>query len=129
MCLGSFLRDARKQMPGEETRGSLSVEQVATFLNVTPAFVYLVEQGRRRPGDGSMGMWASIYGVDPVDLWKCLGMIPMNLVASYRREPEPTSRPIPLDPLSELTEAEKRELLPFVHYVRTKMGHRDSLTE
>jgi len=121
--LGNYLRDARRRLY-DETGRRPSVEDMAKYLGVTRGFVYQVEQGKRKPKDGVLVRWASVYGVRYVDLCKCLGVIPMDFVASYREEPEPTSKPIPVDPFSQLTEEEKTELLPFLDFVRWKIANR-----
>jgi transcriptional regulator with XRE-family HTH domain len=106
--LGTFLRKARGETP---------VEEVAEALNVTKGFVYLVEQGRRKPSDGTVGQWASVYGVRPTAFWECLGRIPMDLVASFRED----SWSPPVDPYSDLTDEEKSRLLPYLNFVRWTM--------
>lgn len=127
--LGSFLRDARISVPDPDTRNTRTVNDVAHALEVTAAFVYQVEQGKRKPKNGCLGRWASVYGVRYVDLYKCLGLIPMDLVASYRREPAPASPPIPVDPFSELSEREKVALLPYLYFIRATMGPYASLID
>ena len=98
---------------------------MAKNLGVTPGFVYQVEHGKRKPKDGKLGMWASVYGVRYVDLCKCLDRIPMDLVASLKEEPQP----VPADPFSQLTEEEKSELLPFLNFVRWKLNHKSSASQ
>lgn len=115
--LGRLLKDARNRLYDEHTGGSPRVEDMAKQLGVTIGFVYQVEQGKRKPKDGDIARWASVYGVRYVDLWKCLNRIPMDLVATLRGEPEPA----PGDPFSQLTEDEKSELLPFLNFVRWKI--------
>jgi len=105
--LGKLLRDAR---------GSLSVEDLARQLTVTKGFIYLVEQGKRKPKDSDIGKWASVYGVPYTDLWKCLNRIPMDLVASMKETPQVN----PDDLISLLTDDEKSDLLPFVEFVRRR---------
>ena len=85
--LGNFLKDARRRLRDKRTGEIPSVEEMAGQLTVTRGFVYQVEQGRRKPKDSTLGQWASVYGVRPVDLYKCLGQIPMDLVASFKEEP------------------------------------------
>ncbi|MGB2853976.1 MAG: helix-turn-helix transcriptional regulator [Dehalococcoidia bacterium] len=98
---------------------------MAKHLGVTAGFVYQVEQGKRKPKDGTLGLWASVYGVRYVDLCKCLNRIPMDLVASLKEEPQP----VPADPFSQLTEEEKSELLPFLNFVRWKLKHKSSASQ
>jgi len=120
--LGSFLKDARKRWPDEHTGRIPRVADMAKKLGATPGFVYQVEQGKRKPRDGKLGMWASVYGVRYVDLCRCLDRIPMDLVASLKEEPQPVAA----DPFSQLTEEEKVGLLPFLEFVRWKIGQRES---
>lgn len=127
--LGSFLRDARTVVRGADTRNRRTVREIAHDLDVTVAFVYQVEQGKRKPKNGELGRWASVYGVRYVDLHKCLGLIPMDLVASYRREPDPASAPLLVDPFSALSEKEKVALLPYLYFIRATMGHYASTLE
>lgn len=98
---------------------------MAKNLSVTASFIYQVEQGKRKPKDGKLGMWASVYGVRYVDLCRCLERIPMDLVASLKEEPQP----VPADPFSQLNEEEKTELLPFLNFVRWKLKHRSSASQ
>ncbi len=121
---GNYLRDARKRLRDEHTGRRYTVEEVASFLGVTRTFVYQVEQGRRKPKGGLLANWASVYSVPYVELCKCLGLIPLDLVAAYREEPEPTSEPIPVDPFSQLSDEQKAELRPFLDFVRWKISHR-----
>jgi len=116
--LGSFLREARKKSRDPDTGKVPSVARTAGFLDVTRGFVYQVERGERKPKDGIIGAWASVYGVPLMNLWKCLPQIPMDLVATLRREPQPA----PADPFSQLTEDEKTELLPFLDFVRWRIS-------
>lgn len=111
--LGKFLKEAR---------GKQSVEDVAKHLSVTRGFVYHVEQGKRKPKDSQLGQWASVYGMRPPELWKCLDRVPMDFVATLKEEPEP----IPVDPFSQLTEEEKSELRPFLDFVRWKIAQQAS---
>ena len=97
--LGNVLKDARNRLRDQETGRVPRVEYIAKLLGVKKSFVYQVEQGKKKPRDSAMGKWASVYGVNPVDLWKCLHRIPMDLVASLKEEPQPT----PYDLLSQLT--------------------------
>jgi transcriptional regulator with XRE-family HTH domain len=120
--LGKLLRDARRRLCDEHTGRIPRVEDMAKNLGVTAGFVYQVEHGKRKPKDGKLGMWASVYGVRYVDLCKCLDRIPMDLVASLKEEPQP----VPADPFSQLTEEEKSELLPFLNFVRWKLKHKSS---
>lgn len=102
------------------TNAKATVLDLAEKLQVKPGFLYLVEQGRRKPKDGAFGQWASVYGVNYADMWKCLHKIPMDLVGSLREERKPP------DPFLTLTEHEKAELLPFLEYVRWKMANRST---
>ena len=120
--LGKFLKAARNMLYDEETGRVFRVEDMAKLLGVTPGFVYQVEQGKRKPNDGQFGKWASVYGVRYADLWKCLGFIPMDLVATLRAEAQPAAG----DAFSQLTEDEKTELLSFLDYVRWKIAHQAS---
>lgn len=127
--LGHFLREARCKSHGRH--GSLTLSEVAKQLRVSKGFVYQVEQGKRKPRSSKLGQWATVYGVSHLDLYKCLRLIPMDLVASFRTqaishvEPEsPKSRDV--DPFCQLTEHEKRELLPFIEFVRWKSSRRIS---
>jgi len=120
--LGSFLKDARRRSPDEHTGRIPRVADIASRLGTTPGFVYQVEQGKRKPQDGKLGMWASVYGVRYVDLCQCLDRIPMDLVASLKEEPQPVAA----DPFSQLTEEEKAGLLPFLEFVRWRIGQRAS---
>ena len=120
--LGSFLEDARKRLRDEHTGRIPRVADIAKRLDTTPGFVYQVEQGKRKPQDGKLGMWASVYGVRYVDLCRCLNRIPMDLVASLKEEPQPEAA----DPFSQLTEEEKAGLLPFLEFVRWKIGQQAS---
>jgi transcriptional regulator with XRE-family HTH domain len=119
--LGGFLKDARKRWPDEHTGRIPRVSDMARKLGATPGFVYQVEQGKRKPQDGKLGMWASVYGVRYVDLCRCLDRIPMDLVASLKEEPQQVAA----DPFSQLTEEEKAGLLPFLEFVRWKAGQRE----
>ena len=123
--LGNLLRDARRRLRDEHTGRIPRVEDMAKNLDVTAGFIYQVEQGKRKPKDGKLGMWASVYGVRYVDLCKCLDRIPMDLVASLKEEPQP----VPADPFSQLTEEEKSELLPFLNFVRWKLNHKSSASQ
>lgn len=116
--LGEVLKNARNTLY-KQTGHKPSVEDMAKKLSVTKGFVYQVEQGKRKPKYGALGRWASVYGVPPNDLLKCLHLIPFNFVATLREEPKPAMA----DPFSQLTEDEKSELLPFLDYVRWKIAH------
>jgi transcriptional regulator with XRE-family HTH domain len=118
--LGNVLKDARKRLRDEHTGRIPRVEDMAERLSVTKGFVYQVEQGKRKPKDGALGRWASVYSVSPTVLWKCLDRVPMNLVAALKEEPTAA------DPFSQLTGDEKVELSPFLDYVRWKMAHPSS---
>lgn len=122
MELGSFLKDARNKLCDGYTGRPPSVPDMAKQLGVTTGFVYQVEQGKRKPKDGDIGRWASVYGIRYIELWKRLGRIPMDLVATLREE----AQPAPADPFSQLTEDEKSQLLPFLDYVRWKIAHQAS---
>ena len=118
--LGDFLRGARVRTNVSQKQ-KFTVAQIAEYLDVTPGFVYQVEQGIRKPKDGDFGSWASVYGVRYVDMWKCLGRMPMDLVATLRTtEKEPQARQFP-----ELTEIERYEIRPFLEYVRWKISHQE----
>lgn len=117
--LGRLLKDARNRLYDEDTGATPRVDDMAKQLGVTKGFVYQVEQGKRKPKDGALGRWASVYGVRYVDLCKCFDRIPMDLVATLKEEPEPA----PVDAFSQLTEDEKAELLPFLDFVRWKIAH------
>jgi transcriptional regulator with XRE-family HTH domain len=106
----------------KEARGDQSIADVARHLQVTLSFVYQVEKGDKKPKDRDIGKWASVYGVKPTDLWKCLHRIPMDLVSTLKAEPEP----VPVDPFSQLTEEEKSELRPFLDFVRWKITQQAS---
>ena len=103
--LGKLLRDTR-------IKQGLCVSEIAQELKVAPSFVYLVEQGRRKPKDGYFGNWSEAYGVSYIDMWKTIGKIPMDLVGSLKED-----RSI-VDPFIDLTESEKAKLVPFINYVR-----------
>lgn len=111
--LGNLLRDARDKR---------KVEEIAEQLSVTKGFVYQVEQGIRKPKNSNIDRWASVYGVNSRELWQCLHLIPMNLVASLKEEPQPTLD----DFISQLTDDEKSELLPFINFVKWKIAHHTS---
>jgi len=116
--LGGFLADARRRLRDGQTGRIPRVADVAKKVGTTPGFVYQVEQGKRKPRDGKLGMWASVYGVRYVDLCRCLDRIPMDLVASLKEEPQPVAA----DPFSQLTDEEKAGLRPFLEFVRWKIG-------
>lgn len=127
--LGAFLKDARKKLLDTEIGKPVSVKAIADLLGVKASFVYQVEQGKKKPNDGLLGNWASVYGVRYVDVCKCLNTMPMDLVASYREEPEPApSEPFSriVDPFPQLTDEEKSELSPFLEFVRWKISERSS---
>lgn len=111
--LGTLLKDSRK------TSG-LSVESIAMRVGVKPNFVYLVEKGLRKPKDGHFSAWARAYRLPEKEMWKCVDRIPMDFVDTLRQEPRPS------DPFARLTEFEKRELLPFLEYIRWKGNRRDN---
>ena len=120
--LGRLLKNARERIYDERTGKGSRPEDMAKQLGVTTGFAYQVEQGKRKPRDSEFGRWASVYGVRYVELWKCLDRIPMDLVASYKAQPEPDSEPVSVDPFSQLSEEEKTELFPFLEFVRWKIG-------
>lgn len=131
-ALGKFLRNARRKLRDDRTGRPVRVEDVAESLGVKSSFVYQVEQGKRKPRDGQLGNWASIYGVRYLDVWKCLGTMPMDFVASIKEEPEPVPvRPFArqVDLFSELTQEEKIALLPFLDFVRWKIAQQASRTD
>jgi transcriptional regulator with XRE-family HTH domain len=121
--LGNYLRQAREQLRDEHGDRRLGVQDMAKYLGVTRGFVYQVEEGRRKPKNGLLANWASVYSVPYVELCKRLGIIPLDLVAAYREEQKPASGPILVDPFSQLTEEEKSELRPFLDFVRWKIAH------
>jgi len=111
--LGSFLKKARLNLPKKN-----SVDEMADKLGVSSSFVYQVEQGKRKPKDGDMRKWAIRYKVNYVELWKCLDRIPMDLIASFKEKPPPTPDAL----FNSLTPDEKRELVPFMNFVRWKVA-------
>lgn len=115
--LGIFLRNARQQLRDAATRESVSVEEIAQKLGVSKNFVYQVEKGTRKPKDGDFGRWSEVYGVSYSALWARLDKIPMDLVASLRD----AEGARPEDPFVHLTQDEKRELLPFLRFVRWQL--------
>jgi transcriptional regulator with XRE-family HTH domain len=119
-AFGNALREARKKLRDPETGQRLSVKDVSKLLNVTPSFIYQVEQGIRKPNDGQIAQWASVYEVDENELWKHLQKIPMFHVAMLRGD----SEPIPPSPFSELTKDEQSMLLPFLDYVQWKINQK-----
>ena len=119
--LGNRLRDARSQLRDDVSGRIPRVADMATKLSVTPSFVYQVEGGWKKPKDGALAMWASVYGVRHVELYKALNRIPMDLVASLKDE-----SPRVVDPFSQLSEQEKAELLPFLSFVRWKLSQEAS---
>lgn len=121
-ALGKLLKEARKKLYDEEAGPIPRVEDLAKLLSVTPSFVYQVEQGTRKPKDGQFGKWSSVYGVHSIEMWKCLGRIPMDLVATLREKPKPV---VP-DPFSQLSEVERTELISFLDYLRWRTNSRTS---
>lgn len=115
--LGIFLRNARRELRDPDTGKSFTVGDMARLLNCSQSFVYQVEKGNRKPNDGDLASWASVYGKTYVDICKCLDRIPMDLVASLKNFTEPP----PSDPFLDLTEIEKKELLPFLNFVRWQL--------
>ncbi len=115
-ALGSFLREARKNLIDKRTAKAPSVAELAKQLDLSSSFVYQVEQGFKKPRDGNMGKWASVYGVRYVDIWKPLDRIPMDLVSTLKED----AKLPPEDPFSKLTKYEKAQLLPFLEFVRWK---------
>jgi transcriptional regulator with XRE-family HTH domain len=118
VVLGTILKDARQRLRDSVTGRERSVAEMARQLQVTPSFVYQVEKGIRKPKDGDIGVWASVYGVRYKELMKCLNRIPFNFVATLKEEAPPTVG----DPFSQLTEYEKSQLQPFLDYIRWKAG-------
>lgn len=118
--LGMILRAARKSMKNAGHNGN--VKDLAEKLKMSVGFVYLVEQGKRKPQDSHIAMWASIYGLNHIDLWKSLNRVPMDLVATLKETNE-TALP---DSFSHLTEMEKSELFPFLNFVRWKISNKIS---
>lgn len=117
-ALGRLLRAARKRL--SETGEKLGVKEVAEKLGLKgPGFVYLVEQGKRKPRDDAFGQWASIYGVSYFDLLKDWHTLPMDLAATLRPKAE-SGAP---DLFAQLTEQEKSELRPFLAFIRWKIAH------
>ena len=111
---GDFLKEARKNL--REAGTPLFVKDVAQKLGVSIGFVYHVEKGVRKPKDGDMVRWASVYGVNYKDLWARLDRIPMDLVATLKEDVNDAE----LDSLSNLTDFEKTEILRYLKYLR---GH------
>ena len=93
----------------------LSIKDAAQKLGVSIGFVYHVERGVRKPKDGDMVRWASVYGVNYKDLWAQLDRIPMDLVATLREDVEDAMT----DSFSNLTDFEKTELLRYLKYLRS----------
>jgi len=120
--LGRFLKAARKRLRDPDTKRIPSPAVMAKHLKVSVGFIYQVEQGIRKPKDGYIGKWASVYGARYADVWRCLDRVPMDLVASLREEPKPS----PTDSFSQLTNDEMFELLPFLDYVQWKIAQRTS---
>ena len=117
---GATLRKARRKLYDPDTGRRLTVKNIAELLNVSPAFVYKVEQGVRKPIDGQIEIWASIYEIDANNLWKALQKIPMFRVAQLRHN----SEPIPPSPFAELTKDEQIMLLPYLDYVRWQINQK-----
>jgi transcriptional regulator with XRE-family HTH domain len=117
--LGMYLKAARNRLHDEQAGRVVRIDDMAEQLNVTPGFVYQVEQGKRKPKDGQFAKWASAYGVRTTDMWRCLGRIPMDLVASLKEQGGLTSS----DPFTQLTEEEKIELRPFLNFVKWNIAH------
>ena len=110
---GDFLKEARRNLREDGT--PLSIKDAAQKLGVSIGFVYHVERGVRKPKDGDMVKWASVYGVKYKDLWAQLERIPMDLVATLKEDEEDDV----LDPFLKLTDAEKKELLRYLKYIRS----------
>jgi transcriptional regulator with XRE-family HTH domain len=119
---GTTLKKARKKLHDPETGQRLTVKDMAIMLNVSPGFVYQVEQGIRKPTDGQIDQWANIYEIDSNELWKCLQKIPMFRVAQLRDD----SEPLPPSPFAELTKDEQTMLMTYLDYVRWKVNERSS---
>ena len=111
--LGTFLKKARESLHKAGT--PLSIKDAAQKLGVSTGFAYHVERGVRKPKDGDMVRWASVYGVNYKSLWLRLDRIPMDLVANLKEDIKDTM----LDPLSSLTDFEKAELLRYLNYLRS----------
>ncbi len=77
------------------------------------------------PSSSKLAQWATVYGVSHIDVYKCLGRIPMDLVASFKTESK--EKRTHVDPFEKLTEQQKRELLPFLEYVRWKSSDKGLL--
>ena len=118
--LGTTLKGARLSMRDPATGKPPRVKDFAEHLKVSRGFVYQVESGIRKPKYGDIGKWASVYGVHPDDLWKCLNRIPMNLVASLKVK----RRLTPDELYSHLTETEKKELVPYINYIQWRTAHK-----
>jgi len=119
-ALGTFLKEARKKPVDEKTGKIPSIVEIAKLLDVSRGFVYQVESGIRKPKDGEINRWASVYGVRPTYLWKCLNRIPMDFVRTLRSKP----KPITDDPFAKLTKEEKQELSPYLDFIKWKSASR-----
>jgi transcriptional regulator with XRE-family HTH domain len=121
--LGLLLREARRK--SDSRHYSLTPEEIARQLGVSRGFVYQVEQGKRKPKSSELAQWATVYGVSHLDVYKCLGQVPMDMVASLKTEAR--AKHPDVDPFDKLTEQEKRELLPFLEYVHWKSSGKSLL--
>ena len=110
---GYFLKKARESLYRAGT--PLSIKDAAEKLGVSIGFVYHVERGVRKPKDGDMVRWASVYGVNYKDLWARLDRIPMDLVATLKED----AKGVVADPLSNLTDFEKTEILRYLKFLRS----------
>ncbi len=117
VALGNVLKEARQRTIDPDSHQKRRVTEVSTQLHVTPGFVYQVEKGIRKPKDGDLGIWASVYGVKYEALLKCLHRIPFDFVATLKSEAA-DNKPAADDPFMHLTEYEKSQLLPFLEFIR-----------
>jgi transcriptional regulator with XRE-family HTH domain len=106
--LGVLLRTKR-------IKDDIKVNDIAARLKVSSNYVYMVEQGWRKPKDGYLNTWAGAYGIEYLDLCKSVGKIPLDFVKTFKNEYE---KP---DQLASLTELEKSRLLPFLEYIKWKL--------
>lgn len=117
--LGGFLKSARTKLY-EDTGQWFTPKDIARQLSVSTSFVYQVEQGNKKPKDSQFGIWASVYGVNHVDMWKCVDRVPMDLVAGFKQEAQPTADEL----FSKMTAEERSELVPFMEFARWKIAHK-----
>jgi hypothetical protein len=122
VALGNVLKEARQRTIDPDSHQKRRVTEVSTQLHVTPGFVYQVEKGIRKPKDGDLGIWASVYGVKYEALLKCLHRIPFDFVATLKSEAAENkvadNEPAADDPFTHLTDYEKSQLLPFLEFIR-----------